>query len=384
MSTPSEDVLIIGGGIIGLACADRLAADGRRVRVLERQRCGQEASWAGAGILAPCSWHRQDDLARMHMDALRCYPDYAAALQERSGIDPGYRRCGKLRLILDANRMNMAVKEARVAAAQRTPDGAAVLATLDPTAVRTLEPQLAGALLGAQHCRMTAQVRNPRLLQALAAACRRRGVVIEEGSIVRGLVKDGDRVRGARVDQGQRLAGTTLLCAGSWSSGLDAALGDCMPMHPVRGQMLLLHLAAAPLQGILEIEERHFYVVPRDDGHILIGSTEEHDSGFRKRNTAEAVARLAEQALRWVPALAGATLVRCWAGLRPGTPDRRPFMGRVPGLEDLWAVTGHFRTGLTVAPVVADIAADWLSSGRCAYDLRKAAPGRQFPAGSRL
>ena len=115
--------------------------------------------------------------------------------------------------------------------------------------------------------------------------------------------------------------------------------------------------------------------------HVLVGTTEEHDAGYDKRNTAEAISRLSSLVLEYVPELAKATLVKAWSGLRPGTPDRRPFMGAVSGLRNLIAATGHFRTGLTCAPAVADIVADLLQRGTCDYDLKKAAPGRQYPPG---
>ena len=192
-------------------------------------------------------------------------------------------------------------------------------------------------------------------------------------------MRDGERVLGVETGVGRFEAGTTVLCAGAWASALDPLLTEHMPIHPVRGQIVLLQMDARPFERIINIEERHFYMVPRDGGLVLVGSTEEHDAGFSKRNTAAALARLSSLALQYVPVLSQAAVVRTWAGLRPGTPDRRPFMGLVPGLKNLIAATGHFRTGLTTAPVVADIVLELLQTGSCRYNLAKAAPGRRYP-----
>ena len=374
------DVNVVGGGIIGLSCAQRLAKDGLKVTLIEGGRCGQEASWAGAGIISPCSWHRRDALARMHMDAVFSYHRFAADLRERTGIDPQFQRCGGLRLILDDNRMKMARNEVRAIGERRTPEGQPIAQTLSAGEAKSLEPHLAGEILGAQHCRMTAQVRNPRLLEALRAACAASGVEIHEDTPVRALLKDGQRVTGVKTDQAEFKAGTTVMCAGAWSSQIDSLLAERMPIHPVRGQIMLLLMDRPPLQRIIEREDEFFYLVPRSDGHVLVGSTQEHDAGYSKRNTASGLARLSRLALEHVPLLGEATLVRTWAGLRPGTPDRRPFMGFVPDFENLLAATGHFRTGLTVAPVVAEIVCEFIQTGTCSYDLAKAAPGRDYPA----
>ncbi len=374
-----SDVIIIGGGIVGLSCAYRLAKDGLRIALLERGRCGQQASWAGAGIISPCSWHRSDDLARIHMDAVFGYHEFAAELHERSGIDPLFRRCGEFRLILDDNRMKMATREVQAIGERTTPEGRPIAKTLTPAEARELEPNLAGEMLGVQHGRVSAQVRTPRLLEALRECCVALGVGIEEGCEVRALLKDGERVLGVQTHQGEARADATVLCAGAWSSQLDPLLAEHMPVHPVRGQILLLKLAEPPFQHIISLEEEHFYMVARDDGHVLVGSTEEHDSGFSKRNTAQAVARLSALAIEYAPILSGASVVRTWAGLRPGTPDRRPFLGFVPGLSNFIAATGNFRAGLATAPIIADIVADLLRKGMCQYNLATAAPGRKYP-----
>jgi len=235
------------------------------------------------------------------------------------------------------------------------------------------------ARLGAQHCRLTAQIRCPRLLQALRECCVRNRVEILENISVCGLIKEGGYVRGVQTAKDQILGGTTVLCAGAWSSSIDPVLREQAPVYPIRGQIILFHMKNKPFSRNIEVIEDKFYLVRRQDGYILAGSTQEHDSGFNKRNTAWGLAKLTSQCLRHMPVLAEATLIRSWAGLRPGTPDRRPFMGFVSGVKNLIVATGHFRTGLVFAPVTADIVADLLHNGTCNYDLKKCSPGRDYP-----
>jgi glycine oxidase len=378
MHTP--DVIVIGGGVIGLAVADRLAGDGRRVALLEAGACGSEASWAGAGILAPCSWHRRDELARMHRDALQRYEAFALDLRERTGIDPQHRRCGALRLINDLNRLHMAQRESAAASGHTTPAGQPVVQTLTMDQARALEPGLAADIQGAQHCRLTAQVRNPRLLAALQSGARQRGVCIREQTPARGLVRTGGTVCGVDTDEGRVLAGVTVLCAGAWSAQIDAELAPAVPIYPVRGQIILLQCQPAPIGMI--IEDGKHYLVPREDGHVLVGSTEEHFSGFDKRNTAAGIRDLTRFALHRVPGLARAAVLRSWAGLRPAAPDRRPVIGEAPEFRGLLVCTGHFRAGLTAAPVAAGIIADLVDHQSCEYDLTACRPGRfAGPAG---
>lgn len=364
--------------MIGLAVADRLAAGGAAVTVLERGRCGLEASWAGAGILSPCSWHRDDPLAEIHRRAILEYEAFTGELLERTGIDPQFERCGAFKLLRDDNRMGMARREVEVVGGRLTPGGEPIVQTLTPAEAGLLEPNLTRQLLGVQHCRLTAQVRNPRLLAALQASCVQRGVDIREGVAVFGLLRDGEAVRGVQTGEGLVSCGRVVLCAGAWSSSLDRELGRLIPVYPVRGQILLLRMEPRPFQRV--IQEGNVYLVARRDGHVLAGATEEHDSGYNRRTTAAGIAMLSRRALEFVPILAQAEVVRAWAGLRPGTPDRRPFMGEVPGFPGLIAATGHFRTGLTTAPVVAEIVADLLLRGVCAYDLSSSAPGRRIAA----
>ena len=370
----TSDVLVVGGGIIGLSVAWRLAQRGMSVALLERDRIGGSASWAAAGVLAAGAWQRRDAAVEFQRKSLRLYPRFCAEVAEASGIDPEYANCGSIELLFEEQKLRMALVETDAAEAYLDFENKPVLRLLTPADARQIEPKVTANCLGAKLCSFTSQVRNPRLLRALAIAARAAGARIIEGCEASALRRDGERIVGVHTRQGDFSAKTTVLCAGAWSSQVDPQIETSMPVHPVRGQIVLLHMQPSSLQCI--IRHRKAYVVPRLDGHILIGSTVEPDAGYDVNCTAEGIAILLDQARRMVPPLASARFVQTWAGLRPGTVDRRPYIGPVPGCDGLIAATGHYRTGLGLAPLTAEVVADLVIHGRSAYDLRPFQPGR--------
>ncbi len=374
-TTQTSDVLIIGGGVIGLSAAYQLAKEGLRVIVLERGLCGQESSWAGAGVLQCGSWHRKDPLVKLLRDSIQRYPAFTSELFERTRIDPQLIRCGSFELLLEDQQYRMAASEVRAAEELREIYGGTVLELLSPDQAREQEPNLTPDLLGVKSCPITCQVRNPLLMQALRAACLLERVQIVENCQVHGMIRDGQRVTGVRSPSGDFSAQHVVLSAGAWSSLIDADVGQLAHVYPVRGQIVLLEMRERPFTHI--VERGKCYMVPRLDGRIVVGATEEHESGYEKRNTAEGVNTLLTLAQRLVPALARATIARTWSGFRPGTPDRGPYIGRVPGMDGLIAATGHFRSGLILAPITAQIVADLIVRGQTPYDLSRFAPGRE-------
>lgn len=370
----SADCIIIGGGVIGLSIARRLAKENLRVSLLDRQRCGGEASWAGAGVIAAPNPHRNDVVATLLRRALITYPDFCAELQDETGIDMEYDRCGELELLFDENAVSIARSQERVARSRKTANGRRPFVVHSPAETIRIEPAAGADMLGSLECRETAQVRNPRLLDALRIACVNTGVVLREGCPVEGLVTDGDRVTGVTTSDGVFSADRIILCAGAWSSQIDQRLSQTTPVHPVRGQMVLMKLDERMFGRV--ISHGKTYLVPRRDGHVLLGSTEEPEAGFDKRNTSKGVSGLIEKAVRYVPLLAEATVVAIWCGLRPGTPDRRPFIGPVPGMMGLLAATGHFRSGLALAPVMAEAITAMILNQAFDIDLTHCAPGR--------
>jgi glycine oxidase len=333
-----RDVLIVGGGVIGLTAAYFLAREGVRVEVVDKGDFGQEASWAGAGILPPGDpGHARTpfDLLRAHSALL--FPSLSAELRERTGIDNGFVRCGGLEF----------VPEGEQAADQEWRGEGIAFELLREPALARLEPALATGLGTAYHLPDLAQLRNPRHLKALLAGCAAWGVRLRPGCPVHGLEVRGQRLVSLRTAAGPLAAGQFLLAAGAWCEALLEQVGWRPGIHPVRGQIALLNPGAPLFRRVLMWGAR--YLVPRPDGRVLVGSTEE-DAGFDKRTTAAAIGDLLSLACTLVPGLAAAHLERCWAGLRPGSPDGLPFLGAVPGFDNLFVAAGHFRAGIQLSP----------------------------------
>jgi glycine oxidase len=334
----SADIIIIGGGVIGLTAAHFLARDGAWVRILERGEFGREASWAGAGIIPPGNLGRASTpIDRLRALSSTLYPGFAEELTGATGIDVGYRRCGGLEFEAPDEPPDPTAWEAEGLDFQRC----------DDRELRRLEPALADGLGPAYHLPGMAQVRNPRLLRALQAALRSSGMALNPDCPVHEFERDGSRIVAIRSGSRRLTAGQFLIASGAWSEGLLEALGWRPGIRPVRGQIVLLRLPAPIFRSI--ILEGKGYLVPRDDGRVLVGSTEE-EAGFDKRTTPEAESMLMAVATRYVPALARAECERTWAGLRPGSPDGLPFLGRVPGTDNCFVAAGHFRAGLQLAP----------------------------------
>jgi glycine oxidase len=342
------DVAIIGGGIIGLTSAYFLAKAGVSVAVYDRGAFGQEASWAGAGIIPPGN----PDRAATPVDQLRGigsqrFPHFSAELRELTGIDNGYRRCGGIEFLGPEDADVTAVWSAEGIRFER----------ITLAEARTLEPL--GRVEGEPHVLPDcAQVRNPRHLRALVAACERAGVKLYAHSGAALWEKADGRVEAVWLANNERVtAGRFLLAAGAWSEQLLGALGHRPRVHPVLGQIALFR--GGSCSRVLMLGKR--YIVPRGDGLTLVGSTEEPEAGFEKRTTPEGIGGLTGFARRVLTALDDAKLEASWAGLRPGSPDGLPFIGAVPGWRNVFVATGHFRAGVQLSIGTAQAVCDLLT-----------------------
>jgi len=324
--------------------------------------------------LGPCNPHRADGLARLQRRSLELYSDFCRHLHEETGIDPEYDCRGELDLLFTEDAVRIGRADELAGRSWPSPDGQPLFVLHGSDETCRLEPVVSDRILGSLECRITAQVRNPRLLQALKTACLRAGVTIHEMSLVRDFLFDRDRVVGVQLETQDLAARHVVLCAGAWSSRIGEHLSHIMPVHPVRGQMVLIK-AERRLFGRV-ISRGKTYLVPRRDGHTLLGSTEEPEAGFNKRTTAKGVSALLEKAMHMVPSLADAPILATWAGLRPATPDEKPYIGPVPGMEGLIAATGHFRAGLTLAPATAEAVTSLILTRPFDIDLSPFAPGR--------
>lgn len=346
----SPDVIVIGGGVIGLSIAWELAGQGASVRVLEQGQFGQEASWAGAGILPPGNpdWACTPE-ARLRAASHVLWKDWTERLREETGIDNGYSRCGGLEVRCEGS---PTVLDADVAAWRA--EGVAI-ETPDLDELRDRFPALHPNVTSGYILPELGQVRNPRHLKSLLAACASRNVDLRAGSPVIAFDRDGQRIIAARTAAEGHHAAEFVVAGGAWSRELLHHAGRDLAVEPIRGQIVLLEARPLPFRSVIQVGTR--YLVPRADGRILIGSTEEH-VGFDKRNTAEAIAGLIDFACGVVPALSAARFERCWSGLRPHLPGGLPHIGRLPETSNLSLAAGHFRAGLQLSPITAVMVAN--------------------------
>jgi len=331
----STDFLIIGGGAVGLSTAQTLLQAGYKVTLAERGTTGQEASWAGGGIMSPlCSWDYSDAVTRLTQCSMGMFDAAMTGLHEATGIDPEYIKSGMLLLPpLQQERAIAWCTSHKVALQEITLSDAV--------------PGLTGSGLLMPDI---AQVRNPRLLQALRRQVALLGGVIMENHEVLSFEIKNERVTGLQTRQGRLCADSYIVTAGAWSKTLlgEHALG--MNIHPVRGQILLFKFDTPPFEQILL--QDNLYLIPRRDGHVLVGSTLE-EAGFDKSTTEEAKEMLLQRITALFPNWPAP--VKHWAGLRPASPGNVPTIGRHAKLANLYANCGHFRYGVTMSVACAGL-----------------------------
>ncbi|MCF5812242.1 glycine oxidase ThiO [Pseudomonas sp. PA-1-2A] len=365
-----QQVVIVGGGVIGLLTAYNLASEGQTVTLLERGGLGQEASWAGGGIVSPLyPWRYSQAVTALAHWSQDFYPQLAQRLFAATGVDPEVHTTGLYWLDLDdeAQALAWAVREGRP------------LSKVDVSAAHDAVPVLGGGYSQAIYMANVANVRNPRLVKSLKVALLALpNVTIREQCDVSAFVLGGGRVVGVNTVTGHVLGDQVVLAAGAWSGQLLGTLGLGLPVEPVKGQMILYKCASDFLSSMVLAKGR--YAIPRRDGHILIGSTLEHE-GFDKTPTDTALESLKASAQELIPALADAEVVGHWAGLRPGSPEGIPFIGEVPGFRGLWLNCGHYRNGLVLAPASCQLFTDLLLARAPIIDPVPYAPAGRLNAG---
>lgn len=376
---PHPDVLIVGAGVIGCSIAYYCAAAGMRVEVHERDRIGSGASGAAAGMLAPqVEAHQPDAFFDFGLAGRAEHHTIAESLRDEAGIDVELRRTGVLRLALDERDAT----DLRGRAAWQRERGLAA-EWLAPGDVGAREPLFRGAaglrLVGALWLPDECQVRSPRLVWGLATAASRRGAAFHEGAPVIGFDLGRGRVTGVRTPAGTLAAGAVVLCAGAWSGQVAALGGVDLPVEPIKGQIVALRALRSQPRHILWSGE--CYMAPKVDGLLVVGATEERGS-FDPRPTLSGMLQLATGATDIHPELGRLPIESQWGGLRPATPDRLPLIGRVPGIDNLFVATAHYRNGVLLGPLTGKIVAALLQGQESPWDVREYAPYRVSSGGA--
>jgi glycine oxidase len=356
------DVVVVGGGAIGLAVARRAALGGRSVVVLERGTPGMEASWAAAGMLSPLAEaNGPGPFLDLLLAARRTYPAFAAALREETGQDVGYGDAGTLFLSLRGE--DDAELEERFA--WQSAAGLCVQ-TLTAEDARKVEPAINPAVRFALRFPGDHQVDSRALGAALWTAAARAGADVRRGAQAVRVLRDGGRASGVALADGTRVdADAVVIAGGSWA-GRIGGLPRALPIEPVHGQLLAVETAPPLFRHV--VDSPRCYLVPRASGRVIAGATSER-VGWRKAVTPAGVRRLLDGAVEIAPALDHVPLVETWSGLRPGTPDGLPVLGADPDVPNLLYATGHFRNGILLTPLTGDAVGALLLGEPPAVDL---------------
>lgn len=345
----APDVVVVGGGAVGLGVAWRCAVAGASVQVLDSSG-GRGATWAAAGMLAPVTevHYGEEPLLQLNLRSARRYPSFVKDLEETSGIATGYRRSGTLMVALDADE-NRAFDELF-----RFQSGLGLEAErLNGRETRAEEPGLAPQVRGGILVPGDHQVDNRALLRALEEACRRAGVETANDTVTSVDVGRGRVASVVGAEAGTVACETVVLAAGSWSGTIDGLPPSVVPrVRPVKGQLVHLRDPAGAPAARHNIRGLDAYLVPRTDGRLVVGATVE-ERGWDTSVTAGAVHELLRAAYELLPGTAELELTETVAGLRPGSPDNAPLIGPTV-VEGLLLATGHYRNGVLLTPVTAD------------------------------
>ncbi|MDO9106567.1 MAG: FAD-dependent oxidoreductase [Methylovulum sp.] len=350
--TQTPDITIIGGGIIGMLSAREFFNAGASVAIIDKNRLGQESSWAGGGILLPLyPWRQDHAITQLALQSLKLYPALAGQLLADTGLDPEWTPCGML-----------ITKNPDIAQATDWCATHRIRCTAaDATYFDTLNTEPDHPLWLAD----IAQARNPRLVKSLKQDLINKGITIHEGCELTAVNIDNNRITRIKTTSGanaahQSAVNQLVIAGGAWTGGLFQKLfanliGAPPQIAPIKGQMLLFDAQTDTLRYMVLDGER--YLIPRRDGKILVGSTVEQDE-FNKATTSTARDQLSTFALELLPALGNFPLIKHWAGLRPGTEHGIPYIGRHPEISNLSINAGHFRNGLVMGPASAQLLVD--------------------------
>ena len=365
MNRDHAGVIIIGGGIIGCAIAYNLAKrDVKPLLIDKAPTVGTEASWAGAGILTShaSTYEPYPTLCRA---SLELYPALAKELRTETQIDIEFIQSGTLSVFF-----NQAEAAGLIGLADRRVKRGFSAEVLTPEQAWQLEPALSKSIVGAVLFPEDAQVRNPRMVTALAKGAAKLGATFRLGNPVTNFVKESGRVIGVVVNGETLYADTFVVAAGCWAGTLMAQLGVPIQIEPVKGQIVLVETMLPLFQHV--VDGLGIYIVPRADGKILLGATVEF-VGYDKTATVDGAKQMIDAGIAIAPQLADSTFVQTWAGLRPYA-KKGPLLGYLPGYDNVVLASGHFKNGILLAPITGQLIAELLTTGQLSLPLEPFQP----------
>ena len=370
----SFDVVIAGGGLIGGSIALELALAGMKVGLYDSHEPGREASWASAGMISPAPESpAMIPFMPMSLGSVALYPELIRRVEDLTGKNVGYRKDGALDAILAGD-----VQEelSTIIALQH---GVGLRAeALSAEQARELEPALTEEIEAAIFRPDEASLDNRIFTEAVLEAARIRGAQIFAGNGAAAIWKEGGRSKGLILEQGRVEAKWTIIAAGCFSARIEG-VAPYAPVFPAKGQMVALRCESVNLRHVLWVD--HTYLVPRNDGRIIAGSTIER-TGFDRDVTAGGIQKILGGAMLLVPALEKARIEETWAGLRPDSPDHLPIIGATD-VDGLLMATGHFRSGILLAPITARLIGEWVTEQRVSLDWERFSPMRFLEASRR-
>ncbi|MCH7698280.1 MAG: glycine oxidase ThiO [Chloroflexi bacterium] len=364
------DVIVVGAGIVGCAIAYELTRRGASCIVIDSRLVGMAATNAAAGILAPyAEFQRPSTLVSIGLESLTLYPRWVEQLREEvPGIDVEFQLNGVLRVAFNDGEM----ADLRKGLAYQDETGLELI-ELDAATIREVEPRLSPEVVGGLLCPDEGQVSNQLFTLALSRAAKQRGARFYERSPVTGFRRSRGRVTTVRTTTGDCACDHLVLAAGPWTRKLAKKLGADVPTRPIRGQMIALGGMSTPIRHV--VWGPRGYLLPRANGLVFAGATVE-DVGFRFGTTKHGLAQVRRGAFELVPQLRHAREHFSWFGLRPNSPDGLPILGALPGWENVTLATGHFRSGILLAPVTGKLIAEEIVSNKPTDRLTPFRPGR--------
>ncbi len=376
----NRNILIIGGGIIGLGIGWQLAKAGASVTIHERDRAGRAASWAAAGMLAPLAEAHTEEAALLTLgcQSLACYPQWVCELEADAQMSVGYRVEGTLIVGLEPDDTAQ-LRHLYEAQQQLELD----VNWLSGREARDIETTLSPRVTAALHCKTDHQVDNRLMVKALQRAYQACGGILHENSPIEQIVIKNGTAIGVQTADSFQAADVLILAAGCWSAGIDGLPNTLIPpVRPVKGQMLALQMESGiTIKNVIRTVRARYpmsvYLVPKTNGRLIVGATSE-EMGFDTRLTAGGIFELLRGAGEAVPGVYELPLLETWAGLRPGSRDNAPILGKTP-IDNLIYATGHYRNGILLTPITAYQIAKLILTGETSETIAPFQLNRFFP-----